>query len=61
VKSRKGSNGDRAPAARPERAYEHPCELAADGLFQATESGSSGVVDLDQGSAEEVVASLALR
>jgi hypothetical protein len=46
---------------RSERAHEHACELTSNGLLEAAESGRSRVVDLGQGSAEQFVASLALR
>jgi len=46
---------------RRERAYEHACKVASDRLLEATECRRPGVVDLGQSSAEELVASLALR
>jgi len=45
----------------PERAHQHAGELASERLFEATESGRVRVLDLGQGSAEEFVASPALR
>ena len=54
-------NGYRAWAARREGAHQEACELASEHLLEATEGRRSEVVDLGQGSAEEFVASLALR
>jgi hypothetical protein len=50
-------------AASPcsEGVHEHAGEVASERLFEATESRRSWIVDLGQGSAKELVASLALR
>ena len=61
VLGRVHEHGRAAASACCEGAHEHPRELASDRLFEATESGRSGVVDLGQDSAEEFVSSLALR